>query len=290
MLVSVFEFLSVFNILLSITGSLGNALILVALHKETSLHPPTKRLFRCLAITDLCVGVISQPLFAVLTLPDVTTKMNMEAIYQIGQLNSVSSFVLCSVSVLTSSAISLDRLLALLSGLRYRQVVTLPRVRAAIICFWLISISCGLIHLWNMGIGFTVFFALVIVSLAHSVFSYVKIYVKLRQHHPQWQVFPGGQPNGRKVSLRIARYRKSVSNVLWVQSALVTCYIPFVIVVMLMTYGRMSNGNLEVGFHITATLTYLNSSLNPILYCWRIRAVRQAAKDTIKQLCCCQSD
>ena len=42
MLISVFEILSVFNIFLSITASLGNVLILVSLHKETSLHPPTK--------------------------------------------------------------------------------------------------------------------------------------------------------------------------------------------------------------------------------------------------------
>jgi len=58
-------FILVLNIFLSITASVGNALILVALHKETSLHPPTKLLFRCLAVTDLCVGLITQPLYAV---------------------------------------------------------------------------------------------------------------------------------------------------------------------------------------------------------------------------------
>ena len=38
---------SVVNILLSITATLGNSLILVALHKESSLHPPSKLLYRC---------------------------------------------------------------------------------------------------------------------------------------------------------------------------------------------------------------------------------------------------
>ena len=51
------------NIVLSITASLGNILILIALRKVTSIHPPTKLLFQCLAITDLGVGLISQPLF-----------------------------------------------------------------------------------------------------------------------------------------------------------------------------------------------------------------------------------
>ena len=38
-------FLSSLNIFLSIAAFLGNTLILVALHKETSLHPPSKLLY-----------------------------------------------------------------------------------------------------------------------------------------------------------------------------------------------------------------------------------------------------
>ena len=47
-------FFSVLNTFLSITACLGNTLILVALYKETSLHPPSKLLLRSLAATDLC--------------------------------------------------------------------------------------------------------------------------------------------------------------------------------------------------------------------------------------------
>ena len=58
-------FLSIANIFLSITAVLGNSLILVALHKETSLHPPSKLLYRNLAVTDFCVGTIAEPLHLV---------------------------------------------------------------------------------------------------------------------------------------------------------------------------------------------------------------------------------
>ena len=51
---------SAVNILLSI---LGNSLILVALHKESSLHPPSKLLYRCLATTDLLVGLVNHPFY-----------------------------------------------------------------------------------------------------------------------------------------------------------------------------------------------------------------------------------
>ena len=55
-------FLSVLNTFMSVTAFLGNSLILIALHKESSLHPPSKLLLRSLAITDLSVGLIPQPL------------------------------------------------------------------------------------------------------------------------------------------------------------------------------------------------------------------------------------
>ena len=58
-----FTFISVLNSFLSITAFLGNALILVALRKESSLHPPSKHLLRTLTTTDLCVGVFVEPLF-----------------------------------------------------------------------------------------------------------------------------------------------------------------------------------------------------------------------------------
>ena len=55
-------FVSALHSFLSITAFLGNTLILAALFKETSLHPPSKLLYRNLAITDLCVGIIAEPL------------------------------------------------------------------------------------------------------------------------------------------------------------------------------------------------------------------------------------
>ena len=281
--------LSTLNILLSITASLGNLLILVALHKETSLHPPTKLLFRCLAITDLCVGVILHPLFAVFLFSPATTEMSLEVIFYIAALCTASSFVLCQVSIFTSSAISVDRLLALLSGLRYRHVVTLPRVRAVIICFWLIAISSGSIYFWSYSIAFYVGFSFTIFSLATSVFSYSTIYFKLRQHRPRVSPLTQGTPNGRQLPLNMTRYKNSVSSAISVQVALLVCYVPLSVVVLLVFYGQIPGNGSEIAFYVTGTFVYLNSSLNPILYCWRIRGVRQAAKDTIKQLNCFKS-
>ncbi len=140
---------SALNIFLSITATLGNALILIAIHKESSLHPPTKLLFRCLAVTDLCVGLISEPITAISILRAQTNAMNWKILDYVDDLDNVTSYLLCGVSIFTSKSISVDRLLALLLGLRYRHVVTLRQVRAVVICFWLIGAFCGSMHFLN---------------------------------------------------------------------------------------------------------------------------------------------
>ena len=272
------------NTFFSITATIGNVLILLALNKVTSICPPTKLLFRCLAVTDLCVGLITQPLFTVTLL----TSFNVHR--YVSLILSVSSHVLCGFSLLTSTAISVDRLLALSLGLRYRYVVTLRRVRALIISFWFLIaalIWCASIS----GITLFVYAVVILISLLISAISYAKIYFRLRHQllHVQSHVHQRQQlpPNGVVPSaLNLARYKKTVSAITWVQLGLFACYSPTCIVLISSHFEEYLDENI---FDFFVCLLFLNSSLNPILYCWKIREVKQAVKDTIRQLnCCCE--
>jgi len=171
------------NILFSITSSLGNILILVALRKVTSLHPPTKLLFQCLAITDLGVGLTSQPLFATVLL---TGYRNVN--WSVIVIRNYLSIIFCGVSMLISTALSLDRLLALLLGLRYRHVVTLKRVRIAVSCCWLTALVTALVMFLTRGKIFPrIGMISIMLSVIISLFSYTKIVLKLRQHQTSVQ-------------------------------------------------------------------------------------------------------
>ena len=70
-------FISILNMFLFITAFLGNAVILAALRKESSLHSPSKLLLRSLATTDLCVGLISQPLYVTFLMSIVNENCNI---------------------------------------------------------------------------------------------------------------------------------------------------------------------------------------------------------------------
>ena len=283
-LAGVNEFFSALNILLAITASLGNTLILIALHKVSSIHPPTKLFFRCLAVTDLCVGLVVHPLFATVQLSRIT-EVNEDVLYYMYVVSRAAGWIFSVVSVLTVTAISVDRLLALLLGLRYRHVVTLRRVRVAIICFWFIGASIGSIRKWGRDITFASASVFLTLSLVTSIFCYTRIHLKLRHRQVRQQnIFPLRQANEGGIPLNIARYKKSVSSILWVQLALVACYGPWVFVTFLYAIGIKNE--LRVAWTITTTLVHLNSTFNPILYCWKIREVRQAVKATIKQRDC----
>ena len=281
--------LSVLNIFLSIAAFLGNTLILVALHKDRSLHPPSKLLFRSLAITDLCVGIIVDPLYVTLLLSMVNEQWNI-CRFTFAAIVITGRFF-CLVSLLTLSAISVDRLLALLLGLRYRQVVTLKRTCVNVIALWVFPFVGSIVSLWNELISSWYIYSIGLLCVVTSIYCYTRIFLRLRNHQTQVQDNVQGQPN-QTIPQNIARYKKTVSSALWLQLTLGFCYLPVTLVRPLAIQGTI-RGELSSALYLagvfTYTLVYFNSSLNPILYCWKIPEVRQAAKDTIRKLFCSSS-
>ena len=277
------------NIVLSITASLGNILILIALRKVTSIHPPTKLLFQCLAITDLGVGLISQPLMATLIL--LVYNIDFKIWNFLYTYLTSLSIAFCGVSVFASTALSVDRLLPLFLGLRYRHVVTLKRIRAVLASGCLAVLLLMLV--WNFDTKPARIIILIIFStlcLSISLFSYTKIVLRLRQHQSSVRDnFQQGQANAGGIPLNVERYKKTVVSIALVQLALVICYFPSNIFLILLHLRRIPPGIDWILFYYTGTLLFLNSSLNPFLYCWRIKEIRQAVKTTIRRFCACLS-
>ena len=142
-------FFSAVHILLSITAFLTNSLILVALQKESSLHPPSKLLYRSLATTDLLVGLVAQPLYATYWMSLVQEHWShCRYAFDAAYITGSASFL---ASLMTMAAIGMDRLLALLSGRRYKQIVTLRRTYIIVATIWirsLVSSFCAFLDIY----------------------------------------------------------------------------------------------------------------------------------------------
>ena len=280
------SFLSVLNIFLSVTSFLGNALILAALRKESSLHPPSKLLLRCLATTDLCVGLIAEPLAVAYWMSLLNGHWNICSYASAASM--ISCTILSGVSLLTMTAISADRLLALLLGLRYRQAVTLKRTYKTVVVVWVLPTAITTTtYFWNSFITLWLILIAVSLCLVTSIISFTKIFLTLRHHQAQLQD-RSQQPNQLTSLLNIAKYKKAVSSAIWLQVAMVACYLPQGLAAALFPDSGLSS-SVFLAFQYAGTLVSLNSSLNPILYYWKMQEVRKAVKDTIRQLLCCST-
>ncbi|KAL9960334.1 hypothetical protein ACROYT_G033780 [Oculina patagonica] len=278
------RFIAAVNIFLSVATSLGNTLIIVALQKESSLHPPSKLLYICLSATDLCVGLILQPFYVIILISEING--DKELCYHVSTYFAVIGAILFGVSLSTLTAISVDRLLALLLMLRYRQVVTLKRIRVVVAMIWFLFISVATTYFWVQLFLLWFGYILITVCIITSVFSYTKIYFNLRRQMAQILNHASqGQAHGGGTQLNIALYKKTVSTALWIQLTLVACFLLYGIYTALIPkYG--SPPSFVLGGRFVSSLVFLNSSLNPFLYCWKMREVRQGVKDTIRQFWC----
>ena len=72
----------------------------------------------------------------------------------------------------------------------------------------------------------------------------------------------------------VGQYRRTVTNMLWINRVLFVCYLPYLASLLTILAIELSDTTRFV-LHFSATVIYLNSSLNPILYCWKIKELRE---------------
>lgn len=272
--------ISCLNIPLSLCSFFGNLVILIVLRRSASINAPTKLLFLNLAFTDLCVGLICQPLFS-FHLMSISLK-RWDLCHVTEKAGYIPTVTLCGVSLLTVTAISVDRLLVLLKGMMYRQVVTLKRVRFLLGMIWISSLCTGVLFLWNVRVFFGIICVCVLNCVVLSTSSYVKIFLTLRRQTKKMLDESTQNPVQKRPLNAVRRYRKSVCTALWIYCALISCYLPFSVIKLVTTFVVVTPLLLVVNAFM-AILVYFNSTLNPVLYCWRIKEIRYRVKETI---CC----
>ena len=276
-------FLAVVNLFLSITALLGNTLILVALQRESSLSPQSKLLYRNLAITDFFVSIIVEPTYVVYLVSVVSKRHGI--CYYAHVTCLIAGNVLCLVSLCTLTTISVERLLRLLLVRRYRQTVSYKGTCLAVIVIWVLCVVGALTRFWNPFVTFLWGYIVLLLCVVTTICSYSKIFFTLRRNQVDVQMEHSHGHPIQAIPRNVALYRKAVYSALWLQVILLVCYLP-VATLRLATQSREMSFPIYVARQFTITFVYLNSSLNPIVYCWKIRQVRRAVKDTIRQFLC----
>ena len=273
------------NIPLAITSIIGNSLVLHAVWKTPTLRSPSVVLLCGLALSDLTVGVVVQPFFIandLITLfsQDQSLKTLFLRIY-----NSLAFYV-CGISLFTITAVSVDRLVAIQKPLRYASIVTIPRVRCILVSVW---ITCAILvnaQFWNDTIFLVLVAVVICACLFISAFSHVKIYKIVRDHKRRIQIqLEAVESNTVDVHNNMSGLKTSALNALIVFLVLLACYYPYFIVFVVTSVFPI---NVMLSTSLASTVVFINSALNPFLYCWRISEIREVVKQTCHELICCK--
>ena len=256
----------VINAILTLTALFGNSLILITIWKTSSLHSASNILLSSLAVLDFAVGLVSHPC--------IIASISFCKIAIVDSLAAMLGHILGIASFFTVTAIGVDRLLALQLHLRYEAVVTQFRVKCLVIFIWVFSGVTGSMQMWSSEFFYTMFSPVSISFLVVNFLVYLKIYLIVRRH--QRQIQQQQQANNNRSILTVTRLKKSALNTFLVYLLLLCCCLPYSVYLALGNEFNRSSVSIT-----TATLVFLNSSLNPLLYCWRDRPIRTAVKQFV---------
>ena len=265
------------NSVFSIATCIGNSVILYVIWKTQELHSPSYVFLFCLAASDLLVGLICQPSFVGLKIAELGNDSNVYCTLII--IQAISSWTTSGASLLTLSAVSIDRLLAVTVHLRYNTIVTVPRVIQTVVCLWVFSIIVVLLKFWITN---WLVFPLVItlITFVVTTSSTMKIFQIARRHQRQ---ITQQQQSVQNNTINVLKCRKSALTILYVYGLFVISYLPvFVIMLIIQTLTGMKTKTTMIAVNYAATAVFINSFLNPVVYCWRIREIRRAVKNVLR--------
>ena len=194
----------------------------------------------------------------------------------------LAGHVLCSVSLLTLTTIAVERLLALRPVLRYAQVVTLKRTCIILSIFWGVSVVASTMYFVEYLVTLRFGQIGALICLIISVLSNGKFFLTLRRNqHNRVQNHTHHGQLSQTHQFSAVKYRKAANSAFWLQVRLVVCYLPYGIMVIIMDALGELYPVTYIARQTALSVIFLNSSLNPFLYCWRIKEVRTSVKDIL---------
>ena len=271
---------------ISLSAPLENALVLVSFWRTPSLLTPANVLLISLAMTDLGTGLITAPLFFISNIAKLTEDEGLFC--KVTPVYFLAAPCLGCISLLTLTAISVERYTALRVHLRYNEVVTMRRVCVATVGMWLAAITIVALGVaWTLRVIHVTSMILIPLCLAATAFCYIKIHRVVRRHQAQIKAqIPGhiGQQQDNN-SFDMKAFRKSFVDMLVIYVLFLVHFTPYLIASFIrITYG----GTVEnyTFLELAEAILHFNSALNPLLYCWRSQAIRSVVKETAQKFFC----
>ncbi|XP_078344055.1 adenosine receptor A2b-like [Oculina patagonica] len=258
----------------------GNGLIFAAIWKKSFVRTPFHILLSGLAFTDLCTGLFAQPFYALTTLmflanPKIAT--NQDFVVTTLIVRAIVDY-LTSISVLLITLLSVERWL----HMSRRAMVTSRRGYFAVIMVLPIPIPFVVFQLINDVNGSytressTAFTVMILGCFFTTAIAYLNVLRIIRRHQRQVQTNESSRNFGQP-AINLAKYKKSVISILYIVLLFSFCFLPYLVCMWVyLTLGY--NLQIAIASLVSAILVFSSSSLNPVLYVWRMNDIRNGVK------------
>ena len=269
---------------LSPTTVMGNALIVAVIWRNRTLRTPFYMFLGGLALTDLSTGFITQPFYVAskFICSDGPEKIEGHQAFLLSARVITSGFgnYFMFESILILTCMSIERWLQM----KRRFLVTQHRARfvAGVI---LAPIPVSVFRALNILTGsykhvWTVTVALLLLCVIAISTSYLKVFRIIRCHQRQVQAKETPQISSQ-AAINLAKYKKTVFTILYTVLLFYISYAPFIVF-----YGiyrsLTSHPVVELVYIMSLISAFLSSALNPVIYLWRIRDIRNGLKQLVR--------
>ena len=283
----------IFNVFLFYTAIALNIITIQALRKTSSLPRTLKTLLLSLAASDLGVGLLVHPLFVGHLIIQIQRNTSDNAYDTVFIIFETHMALLSFASFFSVVAITVDRFLAIHLHLRYQELVTHKRVIAVVISIWVISAFLSLVFpaarlewIPNSVPGI-MSVAICAVCFITTGFLHYKIYASVRHHTGHIQALQAQEEAQNREMTNAVRVRKTTLATFYIYFFFLACYVPMFCV----NLAELFCDETALIQHLRCyvfTLMLSNSSLNPLIYSWKMRHIRHAVINILRSVLPCR--
>ena len=273
-------FLCTINVLFAVSAIFLNCTVIFVIWKTRSLHAPSNIFVVGLAVSDLAVGLIVQPLFVATIMSGFRREFSTYCSLRLTM--ETTAFSISGASFLTLTIVSVERLLALRLHLRYQAVVTCKRAVVCLGFIWLQTLVWAVCRFWiRRQVFIAVNSCFVCTLLLINILAYIQIFRLVRRQKTQiasQAVNCGTTTFSRR--LQLPKYVKTVSTMVILLIVLIATYSAWIGVTIgnRLSFGGRNERHVELAYSSLSTLIIVTSTFNPVLYCLRLGEIRAAVK------------
>lgn len=277
---------SAFLAALSPVAVVGNIFMMVVIWRNQTLRTPSYILLSGLAFTDFCTGLITQPLFVtsrfICFQSSLETNSRQLSLLPYGiAFSSGCSSYFSALTLLLITLMSIERWLYMTR----RSLLTARRSCFIMTTMMVLLIPMAAVRSTNIlkrisdPVSTTVSFVILLFCIITTSVAYFKVFKIIRRHQLQVTANESSQTFGQP-AINLAKYKKSVFTILYILALLFASVLPLIVFVglSLFSFDRFVK---DIIFQIALTFSYLSSSLNPLLYLWRMSDLRRGVKQLI---------